>query len=342
MTFLVCLFATQALAQSPGNTNNLPVLPQGMALTSIPNVLRYPPLPAWFDPVTASAADVDKYGLPSRPSSTDVHYARWLAVARAHRVTGMFKAMPMHSHMQGFASGVVGRVNSLNWSGIVAFPSPDPTVWSYPSSAGTITAEWTVPIAAPPSNVPCNGTEYATVIWPGIDGFLRSNGLLQGGSASLYQCNNGTPITEYLAWMELYPATPVVAAYTVNPGDNMVTTVSAYGNGGRVSVTDLTTNTNVSVLMTGAQMIGNSAEMIIERPEQANGTLYQLGNYGSVLVSDISAYTLGGSPITMSGATIVTMFANNGITPISYVVSKSGNPLQVLMQDENCAVSGGC
>ena len=89
-------------------------------------------------------------------------------------------------------------------------------------------------------------------------------------------------------------------------------------------------------------MIGNSAEMIIERPEQANGTLYQLGNYGSVLVSDISAYTLGGSPITMSGSTIVTMFANNRITPISYVVSKSGNPLQVLMQDENCAVSGGC
>lgn len=314
--------------------------------TNIPGVSAFLPLPSWFNARIASGSDLAKYGLPPRPdvNADPAGFARWLKIIAAKRITGPFKVLPSKSVPQGLSGSItIGNTHSQNWSG--PWVSSPATVWGQ-TSVSQIFGDWHAPAVSIPSGAPCNGVVYSEATWAGIDG-TSTGALLQGGSLWLGQCINGSTSTLNVAWAELVPSTGIITAFNINPGDEIYTHVQATGpKGGWVSVTDLTTNSNSSLFFSqqSPPLVGNSGEIIVERVKYS-GSLSQLGNYVSQSVGQIAAYSLsGGAPLSWGNPPgTFTMYANDRVTPISYVAGTYGNPLSgAVMNPENCAVSGGC
>ncbi|MGA2648557.1 MAG: hypothetical protein ABSF15_28070, partial [Candidatus Sulfotelmatobacter sp.] len=93
-----------------------------------------------------------------------------------------------------------------------------------------------------------------------------------------------------------------------------------------------------------------SAEYIVERPGCGNDCLNALGNYIFEFFNDSFAYDGAGTQFypgsTSSSTYVLTMYADNGATPISFpfMYGTSGNQgkYSIFIEDENCAYKGGC
>ncbi|MFZ0496191.1 MAG: G1 family glutamic endopeptidase [Methylocella sp.] len=330
--------------------------------TNVPGVTGFPDLPAGFDAVNASAEQRAAYGLPPAPNQAadPASYAKWMKamsmVAHATHYAGPLtvtnrKSMPMKAAGKpaGSAEGTIS-VGSFNWSG-VANLVPNLTSWNASNSFLFVVSEFNVPVAQEAFGF-CDGTTDLEVSWNGIDGYDNGD-VLQGGTLSQASCVNygGLPVTstQYFAWIEWYPSYPILGAYYVGPGDDMfVETYAPSATQGYVYVYDLTRAIYgaYSIAPTGStRLVGDSAEYIVERPCCNGSNYYALVNYVGDFWASNYAYTGAGvlryPGQTGSNTSLLTMYADNGTTPISYT-PEIGPPYQIWFNDVNCAYSGGC
>jgi hypothetical protein len=298
--------------------------------TNLSGVFTYASPPSGFDPLTASDDRLAAYGFPPRPDkNAEGPYAAWEKAMKAskHRVVPVLKVTNRY-HGPNIAVGKVedASATSSNWSGMVDTTS----VTSYgPSSIVDIGSEFVVPVAAQANGVCTGGWDYSSS-WVGIDGWnANAPDVLQAGTESDAYCSGGVTNANYDAWFEWFPyPETVISGFSVPPGTDMWVRVwSTTATAGHAYLLNYNTNTAVTIAFSappGTNLIGNSAEWIVERPGLGSGGLATLTNYVSDYFSGsfASAETCGNfgfctfySPIT-PGAIAVTMLDNSG-SPIS-------------------------
>lgn len=335
--------------------------------TSVQGVHAFPAPPKSFNPLTATNRELLTYGLPQRPDGSDEkslqHWQKSMQALKTHAVD--VKAQPYSStSMQSGAavnSNVDGTVSytSGNWSGIANL-NKDKS-WNNKTSFDEVVSYWNVPVPNHPfGNLPCSEGPWFEVTWNGIDGF--SNGdVVQGGTADYWDGGGcGGPVQTY-GWVEWYPSYSILAIYCgsslcpVNPGDDFeAITFGAPGTSEQfVFVEDITqqwSGTFGLTYITGPGVVGNSAEYIVERPCCNGSNLFPLGNYIFEFMGYNYAFDGNGTLFypgnTNSSTAIITMLADDGVTDISLplIYGSSGNAgrYSIMLEDENCAYTGGC
>lgn len=314
-----------ASAQQPGY-NAIP--------TNLPGVTTAPAPPSGFDPLTASDGELATYGFPPRPDRnvSARAYAAWEGAMKAskHRISPMLKLTNIF-HKPNVAVGTIqnSQAYSTNWSAYVVPTSAT----SYGStSIQSVIGLYVVPIAEQALGTCTGGTDYEAT-WVGIDGW-GSNDVLQGGVTAEASCFDWwgavSRSSAYYAWYEWYPAGSVqISNFPVSPGDDIWSEVVATSSStGYLYMTNLNTNYSVQLYFSappGTNLIGNSAEWVVERPLLCWGvfgcSFAQLTNYTWEVFTDGQAFDGYGyqSEPGSSGAIAVTMLDNSG-NPISYPI----------------------
>jgi hypothetical protein len=251
--------------------------------------------PAGFDPVTATDAELEQYGLPPRPPINDVtRYARWKTLVTATRVPPRLEfTKSHHGPVQGL-NQTSGGATSENWSGYVVDGSANPP---FTGSNSQVYAQWVIPTV---TQGICSGTFSWVVQWVGLDGFGQSD-VLQAGSQEIVQ-NCKPNELDYATWYEWYPAGSTnifIGGDRVNPSDYLEITVwyTTTSPHGHAYLLDGTTGKASSVGFNGgaADYKGATAEWIVERPED-DGNLTNLADYGTQAFFDAQANdALGGT-----------------------------------------------
>jgi hypothetical protein len=299
--------------------------------TNIKGIYAYTQPPAGFDPMTASAADLARYGYPPYPGpdATPQDLAIWkmqVNPALKRGIPQFERTNIYHRPLQAMKIDEnAKKVSSSNWSGYALVHNKS----SFKSASGA----WIVPAVQPPFGG-CSG-DLASAEWVGIDGF--SNDLLfQAGSEANAACSGGG--TFYGPWVEWLPAAeflftpPGDGAFV--PGDYIIVTVTAsdWSHGesstGSLVYTDVTQNWQESTGPFSAASIGGtfirgtSAEWIVERPE-IGASLSTLANYIADPWFQASATDRNnetyhpGSP--KSAVAYDIMMVDNSQSPISFV-----------------------
>jgi hypothetical protein len=156
---------------------------------------------------------------------------------------------------------------SSNWSG------------EFDSGSGAtftdVVANWVVPAVKP------SAIDTASSTWIGIDGVFASS-LIQTGTEQ----NSGPGGTQYYAWYQLLPNTPVVIGLPVLPGDTMHAAVSESAPGTwTIALDDLTRPWSISQSFLYSTP-GLSAEWIEEAPTSGGGVT-TLADFGSTTFTDL-------------------------------------------------------
>jgi hypothetical protein len=299
--------------------------------TPIAGVSAFVGPPASFNPLTASDADLDRFGFLPRPSAEEGAdmMAHWERRAKTQtRIvpqlvqTGKFHGPVRTIKQIGTASGAI-EANNENWSGYTIIDRGNP----FAKPGSRVEARYVVP--TPASGCESKSDTYSSANWVGIDGAF-SNDVFQTGTESDLDCTSGPA---YYAWIEWFPNSEIrVSNLAVSPGDLM--SVAAFiGLGGRkhLTIDNLTTRKSVALAMTpppGTSLVGNSIEWIVERPTLNNVALSKLTNY--VLnpwtdISGVSFPSLSGPPIIYlpdaapASATIYRLWMTDGTDRISGV-----------------------
>ena len=188
----------QAQASDPATeaTVNQPVQTVLVNDTVQPHIQAIAGPPQGFDPVTASAAELNRYGIPPRPDPkkdptgfaiwqqvlANVHERVTPEVVETNRVHGPIQlAGPLVAKTAGVTKGV--DITSTNWSGPVIY---DP---SNPFAISSIYAFWVVPVGKHAFGHPNRAPNYSSA-WVGIDG-VSSPDVFQAGTDSDAQYING-------------------------------------------------------------------------------------------------------------------------------------------------------
>ena len=232
--------------------------------------------PTGFDPLTASAEELDRYGVPTKPTdSTSEEFTNWLALAQV--LAGQNSASICDLDSNPSDPQIFNTVFSHNWGGYVAKQS-------IPAYIG-VAAQWVEPAYAAPT-AGC-ATPQAS-IWVGVGGY-KTQSLLQAGTAL-------TASGAHVAWYEwLSPLSSVPMLLFTNSsiraGDSIYAYVSVSTNLSQVTfnVTNLSTSTYYTqrVTMTPISnfLEGTSAEVIAERITLVAGStssLADLANFGTI------------------------------------------------------------
>jgi hypothetical protein len=285
----------------------------------IANIPKPVPAPKGFNPMTATDADLVKYGYHPRPSksSNPKLRATWDNItARSPKFAEVqFKVVdqvhaPLKKNMLDLhEEDPKANTDTSIWSGAIQNPPSGQTFYN-------VSAKWIVPAAYPPVSAQ-NSTGgwvdgvYYSYSWVGIDGWGNGK-VFQVGTASIVSVVNGKiSSTEYWGWHEWYPAG--IVAYTnflVQPGDLVMGWVSsnAGSSTGQVGITNITTNTATPAITltapSGIVLSGATAEWIVEDPSGSN-----FPNYGAEFFFDCIAYshTANGSQTTEFGLTGATL-----------------------------------
>ena len=104
------------------------------------------------------------------------------------------------------------------------------------------------------------------------------------------------------------------------------------------------------IYQTGPGLVGSSAEYIVERPCCNGSNYFPLANYVFEFMGYNYAFDGKGTlfyPGNASATTaIITMLADDGATDIStpliYGTAGNAGRYSIMLEDENCAYSGGC
>jgi hypothetical protein len=330
--------------------------------------------PKGFDPLTASGADLARYGLPQRPDQTaqPERYAMWTRAMSALktradgvRPTGRFhgpaKLLPTSPSAQT-VSNVPTTIGSSNWSGIVN--TNKLTKWSNATSFDEIVSYWPVPVAIPPFGAcALSGINPPFLMsqWNGIDGF-NSGDVVQGGSEGYSYCSGTNPgASGYIGWVEWYPSYSELeitcggSACPVGPGDVMyaVTYATAGTATQTVFLEDTTQQWHITASLSyvsGPGVIGNSEEQVIERPCCNGSNYYALNNYNYGWFSETFGFDGHGTEFYAGSQATTTynvqMYNDAGSQVISEVLLQGsvGNAgkFTLFFSDEGCAYTGGC
>jgi hypothetical protein len=276
------------------------------------NVHTFALPPQGFNPLEASAAELERHGFPRRPdhAAQPQAAAKWVtAFAQYPRFTHLtpeFRALEhRHGLNQRTRKGTEGELNatSSNWSGsVLLVGSGDEFSWIFGS--------WTVPhVYQSPAS---SGTEYCSA-WLGIDGD-GSPDVVQAGTES---DSDGS----CYAWFEWYPDYSVgISNFPVSPGDvvSLLLCVTS-PTSAWISLGNLTSLNYTSFAFdapAGTTLVGNCAEAVVERPS-VGGSLAELPRYGEVFFDDTTAYTANGLACPIGLGTAISMVADDGTTVIS-------------------------
>ncbi len=266
--------------------------------TNVPGIEEVTAPPAGFDAVHASDAALAAYALPPRPNAdrAPIAYAKWQRAMAAMTTHVHGPLTPTNrAHGPAINQGIRrdgatrnGTLTSGNWSGFVNLSSAS----SYNSSTSLngVYADFVIPQVTNPS---CSGTDYGST-WVGIDGW-GSGDVLQGGVGYAASCGSAP---SYNAWIEWYPYNETGISLAVSPGDDVFADVWATSSTvGYVFIENLNTGTWQEYKMappSGHQLVGNSAEWIVESPE-VGGSLATLPNYKLDFFIDDYAFNVPGS-----------------------------------------------
>jgi hypothetical protein len=260
-------------------------------------ITTFTPPPAGFDPLTASAADLEKFGHPPRPTDPKL-LARYQSIfgrvqGKFQYVVPTFRVDPTKStHTNRRSTTDAGTETSGNWSGGVIYaPSGQSFKW--------VQGDWVVPnVYAPTQN-----TWYYCVNWIGLDGDGSGDVCQAGMVCAVYQ--SGSSITRQInPWHEWYPQGWVdITNLTINPGDLISMLICTPQGAGSTTATiffsNLTSGVSTSYSITapsGTKLVGNSAEWIVETPV-VNGELTQMPDYGEVFFSTCEGYLTNGNAV---------------------------------------------
>jgi hypothetical protein len=378
MIFLTLLLPAFAIAQ----TNSAAAVAMFSAAvkqpTSVAGVSVIADRPRGFNPLTASSAELGRYGLPQRPDpqADPRAFAHWTKAMQAlqHRAADV-KALPFSStnlkpaKLSSAAAVSAGPTQfySYNWSG--AANTNSLKSWNNVSSFNYVQSIFNVPAAQPPFGACKAGITGSTgvpgfyeVSWNGIDGF--SNGdVLQGGSLSYADCG-GKADNTYIGWIEWFPSYPIlqlnclvgkkVVPCPVTAGDEFfVITYGANAATQYVFVEDATQGwygTFSLAYQTGPLLVGSSAEQIVERP-CCNNDGYPLALTNYLADSFDYAWAVNGNgfiygPGQQNAATAVLSMVDDGDTQTISIVNQGSAGFQGLyslfFESDNCANEGGC
>lgn len=241
--------------------------------------------PASFHPLTATNAELQKYGFPLRPTAPgqlrmwQKAMAHWKSSPRPTvTVTDIYNRM-LFSHSVAHTPSqriVNGTTESSNWSGYYT----DSSYNRWDAAQGSFIQ---------PTDYSSSPNKYESG-WVGLGG-VNSGALIQDGT----QMNAG----QYGAWYEYLgnggAGVPEINfnSITVNPGDQIYTFVSYDPNNGQAYfyVEDETNGTSQSATVDlGSDYYdGTTAEWINERPE-IGSSLSQLADYGTQTWTGAQAY----------------------------------------------------
>jgi hypothetical protein len=258
--------------------------------------------PEGFDPLAASAAELERYGFPA--ISNNPHYReryQKLVGKLKHKlkfVEPTFGAIPAKTK----ASGPFGAPGtSPNWSGAAISPPQGQSIqW--------VQAEWIVPnIVALPGNEdsPCAS-------WVGIDGDGSSDILMAGVYST-----TGPPTNAFTFFWLWLPSSGVggvpVPSVPVSAGDLVHVIICSTQGAGSTSATvyfvnltsGLSTHLGVGPLGTVAKpLVGNSAEWVVSallRPLASSASLALPADYGKVLFNNCEAGTVPNGDVLDGG-----------------------------------------
>lgn len=247
--------------------------------------------PGPFDPVSASQADLERFGFPVRPDATEdpAGFARWqrrFARARHFVVPDLRVVQRGRGGPTRVAEGEEeGLYAGPNWSGNVVVAGKGVQFTG-------VMGMWTVPTVHRPLSGPFQrGEQYDIAAlwqsssWIGIDGWLPHSGdVFQAGvEHDLYIVDPGpefgpVDVPVYYAWTEWFPAGAVgVGGFPVSPGDLMSFTLLANVTAhaaptGKALMLNVTTGHFTTVPMRGPALKskypfrGNTAEWVVETP----------------------------------------------------------------------------
>jgi hypothetical protein len=281
-----CYLALSAVAQDNAHGKWISD-PAGLATPAF----VYDPPPGGFNPLSASDVELQQYGFPPRPSRSDPNYLIWKRLVTATRVppqvtptkiyNGPAKNVllrPTDSNAPGTTYGAV----STNWSGY-ALDGPNGT---FTPNGTYVLAYWQLPVATQSVNPPvCNSTWGYSFQWVGFDGWGTSQSdVLQAGTEADANCTS----TLYSFWYEWYPLAETRVSLAVYPGDEVLGWVTYYTSSphGNAALFNETKNTVTVVGFnppSGTNLVGNSAEWILERPTE-NGALSDLAEVQGVVL----------------------------------------------------------
>ena len=274
-----------------------------MAVINLENnvkITTFKPDPT-VDPLTASASDLERAGLPARPKDPKLlqRYQRFFNRVRGkfHYIEPTFRVDPSKStHTNKGAKAGAGTETYDNWSGAVVYA---PTGQSFKWVQG----DWVVPnVYAPTEN-----QWYYCANWIGIDGDGSGDVCQAGMICSVFESGGSTVRTIY-PWHEWYPSSWVeITNLLINPGDLISMMICTAEGAGSTTATIYFGNQSSGLSMSytitapvvnGVQtkLVGNSAEWIVETPG-INGVLTQMPDYGEVFFSTCEAYLTNGSVV---------------------------------------------
>jgi hypothetical protein len=275
-------------------------------------ISTFPLPPEGFDPLAATAEELQQYGFPRRPDHQQIPHeaTKWVTAFRRYpqlkHITPEFRPLEhRHDLNKRTRKGSEAEVNatSSNWSGSVLFVGGgDRFSW--------ISGSWTVPhVYQSPAT---GGTEYSSA-WLGLDGD-GSNDVMQAGTET---DSDGT----CYAWFEWFPNFSIaISNFPITPGDVVSLLLCATSpTTAWMSIGDLTamnyTNFSFSA-PPGTSLAGNCAEAVVERPG-VNGRLAELPRYGEVFFDDTTAVSASGVSYPIGLGMAISMVADDGVTVIS-------------------------
>jgi hypothetical protein len=232
--------------------------------------------PPGFDPLVATASELERYGFPARPGNP-----RLLKLYRRvfTRLKGRLKYVePTFRIMRG--KSPAGVFTGDNWSGGYVQP---PSGQSFRQVLG----QWVVPNTYPPAA----GGLFLNSYWIGLDGFSGpgASEVLQAGVDCLVFGHSST----FYPWHQWAPSSKVIITnLAVSAGDLVMVNISAAPGAGATTATvhfaNITSGAATSYVVSApplTQLAGNSAEWIVEAPDGAG----QLADYGQVFFDNCQA-----------------------------------------------------
>jgi hypothetical protein len=277
-----------------------------MSATQFPSGLRvstFEPPPPGFDPLQAQDAELIKHGFPRRPMENPRALQRYEAVLR--RLQGKLDyVVPTFQRREHIIhrplERVAGTETFFNWSGAIQH-APAGQAFTF------VMGDWTVP------NVYPLGQDqwYTCASWIGIDGDstpeVKSPDVCQVG----IECQViefgvfGFTARNVYAWWEWFPENEIaISNFPVAPGDEISAAICTSGAGATTATAFIANQSSGEATSfkfyapTGTQLVGNSAEWVVERPD-INGVRTQLADYGSVFFFEAAAYD--GSDLLQAG-----------------------------------------
>lgn len=308
-------------------TGNAQSYQSHMDLPGVPGITVYHSVPEGFDPVAATASELEEFGYPRRPEPSDEKiYARWLQAVSVTRVAADPVVNPGRYHRpnqrQGKSVTIDNTTNSIsgNWSG-----------WSITGGSPKFDEVFGVWV------VPSVNNQFSTINgymseWVGIDGNCNCNDLIQDGTEQQFTGGKAS----YYAWVEFIPnAEVIVNNFPVAPGDviyaySAVATVNGKITG-KYYIANFNTKKSVSMSLTipaKTTYSGLSAEWIVERTEVSGNFNNPLPYYAEAYMADAYAYRAGSThPILYTSSPNENIVMAQGSTHLSKSVEQDSSSM---------------